>query len=166
MDLAEQALHTYRANAKDPDGLKLFLGSVDDYLAKALRGSTDSRIATVREVDALAAGSPCPGFSTLQHDKNSDKSLRNCSLVASVCSFVDLYMPLYLVLENVIGMATNPKTSKELNVFSQVLCCLASMGYQVKQLLMDPGFYGSCQSRQRIFIAATAPGCTPPDAPP
>ncbi|TIA30225.1 S-adenosyl-L-methionine-dependent methyltransferase [Aureobasidium pullulans] len=166
VDMAEHALHTYRANAKDPDGLKLFLGSVDDYLAKALRRSADSRIATVGDIDFLAAGSPCPGFSVLQQNKDDVKSLRNCSLVASVCSFVDLYMPSYLVLENVIGMAANPKNSKELNVFSQVLCCLVSMGYQVKQLLMDPGFYGSCQSRQRIFIVATAPGCTPPDAPP
>ncbi|THY15855.1 S-adenosyl-L-methionine-dependent methyltransferase [Aureobasidium pullulans] len=166
VDLAEQALHTYRANAEDPDGLKLFLGSVDDYLAKALRRSADSRIATVGDIDFLAAGSPCPGFSVLQQNKDGVKSLRNCSLVASVCSFMDLYMPSYLVLENVIGMATNPKNAKELNVFSQVLCCLVSMGYQVKQVLMDPGFYGSCQSRQRIFIVATAPGRTPPNEPP
>ncbi|THW47442.1 S-adenosyl-L-methionine-dependent methyltransferase, partial [Aureobasidium pullulans] len=83
VDMAEHALHTYRANAKDPDGLKLFLGSVDDYLAKALRRSADSRIATVGDIDFLAAGSPCPGFSVLQQNKDDVKSLRNCSLVAS-----------------------------------------------------------------------------------
>jgi DNA (cytosine-5)-methyltransferase 1 len=53
-----------------------------------------------------------------------------------------------------------------LNVFSQVLCCLVNMGYQVQQLLMDPGHYGSCQSRQRIFIIATAPGHQAPTPPP
>ncbi|CAD0094880.1 unnamed protein product [Aureobasidium mustum] len=67
---------------------------------------------------------------------------------------------------NVIGMARNPSNAKDLNVFSQVLCCLVSMGYQVQQLLMDPGNYGSCQSRQRIFIIATAPGHKAPAPPP
>lgn len=166
IDWAERALHSYRANTEEPEKLKLFLGSVNDYLARAIQGTKDSRIATVGEVDLLAAGSPCPGFSVLQRDRNSVQSLRNCSLVASVCSYVDYYMPTYLVLENVIGMARNPSNAKDLNVFSQVLCCLVSMGYSVQQLLMDPGHYGSCQSRQRIFIIATAPGHKAPSPPP
>ena len=166
IDWAERALHSYRANTEQPEKLNLFLGSVNDYLSKAIHGTNDSRIAAVGDVDVLAAGSPCPGFSVLQRDRNSVRSLRNCSLVASVCSYVDLYMPKYLVLENVIGMARNPGNAKALNVFSQVLCCLVSTGYQVQQLLMDPGHYGSCQSRQRIFIIATAPGHTAPIPPP
>ncbi|KAI4761807.1 S-adenosyl-L-methionine-dependent methyltransferase [Aureobasidium sp. EXF-3400] len=166
VDWAERALHSYRANTEEPERLNLFLGSVNDYLSKAIHGTKDSRIATVGDVDLLAAGSPCPGFSVLQRDRHSVQSLRNCSLVASVCSYVDLYMPKYLVLENVIGMARNPGKAKDLNVFSQVLCCLISMGYSVQQLLMDPGHYGSCQSRQRIFIIATAPGHKVPIPPP
>jgi DNA (cytosine-5)-methyltransferase 1 len=166
VDWAERALHSYRANVQEPQSLNLFLGSVNDYLGKAIQGTKDSRIAAVGGVDVLAAGSPCPGFSVLQQDRNSVQSLRNCSLVASVCSYVDFYMPKYLVLENVIGMARNPGNAKDLNVFSQVLCCLVSMGYQVQQLLMDPGHYGSCQSRQRIFIIATAPGHQAPTPPP
>lgn len=166
IDWAERALHSYRANVEKPEKLSLFLGSVNDYLSKAIHGSKDSRIAAVGDVDVLAAGSPCPGFSVLQRDRNSVQSLRNCSLVASVCSYVDFYTPKYLVLENVIGMARNPGDAKELNVFSQVLCCLVSSGYQVQQLLMDPGHYGSCQSRQRIFIVATAPNNKAPLPPP
>jgi len=166
VDWAERALHSYRANTEEPEKLSLFLGSVNDYLSKAIQDTKDSRIATIGDVDVLAAGSPCPGFSVLQRDRTSVRSLRNCSLVASVCSYVDLYMPKYLVLENVIGMARNPGNAKDLNVFSQVLCCLVSMGYQVQQLLMDPGHYGSCQSRQRIFIIATAPGHKAPIPPP
>ncbi|KAK6006689.1 hypothetical protein QM012_005697 [Aureobasidium pullulans] len=165
IDWAERALHSYRANAEEPEKLNLYLGSVNDYLGKAIQGTKDSRIATVGDVDLLAAGSPCPGFSILQRDRNSVQSLRNCSLVASVCSYVDFYMPTYLVLENVIGMARSPSNAKELNVFSQILCCLVSMGYGVQQLLMDPGHYGSCQSRQRIFIIASAPGHKTPRPP-
>lgn len=167
VDWATHALHTYRANLDEPEKLHLFLGSVNDYLAKAMQDSEseDKRIATVGEVDFLAAGSPCPGFSLLQRDRTSEQSLKNCSLVSSVCAYVDLYMPKYLILENVVGMARNPNNA-ELNVFSQVLCCLVAMGYQIQQFLMDPGNYGSCQSRQRIFIIATAPSNEPPTTPP
>jgi DNA (cytosine-5)-methyltransferase 1 len=166
VDMAQHALHTYRANAEKPEEIKLFLGSVDDYLARAIQGSKDSRIANIGDVDVLAAGSPCPGFSILQPDRNSDSSLRNCSLVASVCSYVDFYQPTYLFLENVVNMAKTPGDAKHLNPFSQVLCCLVSMGYQVQQQLMDPAHLGSCQSRARIFIIATAPCHKPPNPPP
>lgn len=165
VDLAEHALHSYRANIDDPNKVHLFLGSVNDYIAKALQGSKDKKVAQIGDVDLLAAGSPCPGFSVLQPDKNSLQSLRNCSLVASVCTYVDLYAPKYLILENVVGIARTSKDAKHLNVFSQVLCCLVALGYQTQQYLMDPSAYGSCQSRQRVFIVATAPECIPPDVP-
>lgn len=166
VDWAKNAIHTYRANLLQPESHQLFLGSVNDYLALAMQGSRDHRVAKVGGVELLAAGSPCPGFSSLQPDKQSEQSLRNCSLVAAVVSMVDFYTPEYMVLENVTGLASQPKDRPDLNVFSQVLCCLVSMGYQVQQYLMDPTNYGSCQSRARIFIIATAPNCTPLSEPP
>lgn len=166
VDWAKYAMHTYRSNLSDPDATQLFLGSVNDYLAKANCGSQDNRIAQVGDVHLISAGSPCPGFSGLQLDKQSPRSLQNCSLVAAVMSHVDLFTPNYLILENVNGLADHPTDRPELNVFSQTLCCLVAMGYQVQQHLIDPISYGSCQSRARIFIIASAPGCVPINAPP
>lgn len=161
IDWAAEALHTYRANLADTDKVHFFLGSVNDYLAKAIRGSKDRRIARVGSVQVLLAGSPCPGFSVLQPDKQSEQSLRNCSLVAAVMAYIDFYTPEYMILENVTGLAGHPKGRPDLNVFSQVLCCLVAMGYQVQQFLGDPRGFGSPQTRARIFIVASAPGCTP-----
>ncbi|KAF1356255.1 S-adenosyl-L-methionine-dependent methyltransferase [Delphinella strobiligena] len=166
VEWAKCAMHTYRANLPDPDATQLFLGSVNDYPARANCGSQDKRIAKVGDVEFIAAGSPCPGFSRLQLAKQSPESLRNCSLVAAVMSHVDLYTPDYMILENVTGLADHPTDKPELNVFSQTLCCLVAMGYQVQQHLIDPISYGSCQSRARIFIIASAPGCVPINAPP
>jgi DNA (cytosine-5)-methyltransferase 1 len=63
VDLDAQAIHTQRANAKDPSQLKLFYGSVDDFLKAALLGQEHPLVARIGEVNFIAAGSPCPGTS-------------------------------------------------------------------------------------------------------
>ena len=109
VDYFKEAIHTYSANANVDEGhsTKLFYGSVNDYLSKAMAGKQgkDKLIAQFGEVDVIAAGSPCPGFSSLNQNKASDQSLINVSMVASVVSFVDFYRPRYALLENVLGMA-------------------------------------------------------------
>ena len=107
VDYFKQAIHTYSANVDDAHYTKLFYGSVNDYLSKAMAGKQGKGklIAQFGEVDFIAAGSPCPGFSSLNFNKASDQSLINVSMVASVVSFVDFYRPKYALLENVLGMA-------------------------------------------------------------
>ena len=107
VDYFKQAIHTYSANVDDGHNTKLFYGSVNDYLSKAMAGKQGKGelIAQFGEVDVIAAGSPCPGFSSLNRYKASDESLINVSMVASVVSFVDFYRPKYALLENVPGMA-------------------------------------------------------------
>jgi DNA (cytosine-5)-methyltransferase 1 len=61
IDLDSQAIHTQRANAKDPSRLSLYYGSVDDYMKIALSGVKHSLVARIGEVQFIAAGSPCPG---------------------------------------------------------------------------------------------------------
>nr|POF10984.1 dna (cytosine-5)-methyltransferase 1 [Quercus suber] len=106
----------------------------------------------------LSAGSPCPGFSAMQRNKLSDDSRRNASMVASVISYVDLYCPRYLFLENVVEMTFLAGPEKNQNVFGQVIAGLVALGYQVQQFLMDAWTVGSSQRRSRIFIVAVAPG--------
>ncbi|EMC95620.1 hypothetical protein BAUCODRAFT_90408, partial [Baudoinia panamericana UAMH 10762] len=157
IDWAEHALHSYRANSRNPNA-RYFLGSVNDYLAAALDGAGDASIAAVGAVEVLGAGSPCPGFSNLQLNKFSDESLRNASMVAAVIAYVDFYSPKYFLLENVVNMTRGLGPDKTENVFSQVLAALVGLGYQVQQFLMDAWSYGSPQQRTRVFIVATAPG--------
>ena len=107
VDYFKQAIHTYSANVNEGHKTKLFYGSVNDYLSKAMAGKQgkDKLIAQFGDVDVIAAGSPCPGFSAMNFNKTSDQSLINISMVASVVSFVDFYRPRYALLENVLGMA-------------------------------------------------------------
>lgn len=55
--------------------------------------------------------------------------------------------------------------NKDENVFAQILASLVALGYQVKQFLVDAWSHGSPQQRSRIFIVASAPGCTPWELP-
>jgi DNA (cytosine-5)-methyltransferase 1 len=164
VDVNKQAVYTYNANKKDDD-LNLYFGSVNDILRNAIRGKKSNYVPSPGQVDFISAGSPCQGFSSINCKKGNDKGLRNCSLVASVASYVDFYRPRYAVLENVITMAKANDKSKE-NVLSQMIAVFVAMGYQVQQWLLDAWNFGSPQSRSRLFIVITAPGENPPPHPP
>ena len=161
VDWADRAIHSYRANVDNPKDVQYFLGSVNDYLAMAMAGADVELIARVGDITVICAGSPCPGFSLMQTDRQSFESLRNASMVASVLSYVDVYCPEYLILENVVSMTYGMGAKSDENVFAQILAALVAMGYQVQQFLMDAWNYGSSQSRSRVFIIASAPGLEP-----
>ena len=63
VDYDSAAIHTQRANCRDPQRLRLFCGSVDDYVHLLLSGRESILVANVGEVELIAAGSPCPGTS-------------------------------------------------------------------------------------------------------
>lgn len=81
IDISKEALLTQKANAQHPEDLKLYWGSVDDYLDAVLRGENIELIARIGDISFVAAGSPCPGFSTLQMNWKSEQSLLNASHV-------------------------------------------------------------------------------------
>ncbi|UPX09806.1 DNA (cytosine-5-)-methyltransferase [Ascochyta rabiei] len=158
VDYDPAAIHTQRANCHDPQNMRLFCGSVDDYLQKLLSAIQSNDVACVGKVDLIAAGSPCPGFSALQQNMLSQQSLTHASHVTTFCTAVDVYRPLYGILENVINMASTRTGFEDQNVLSQLVACMVSMGYQVNQFIMDSWSYGSCQRRSRIVLTIAAPG--------
>jgi DNA (cytosine-5)-methyltransferase 1 len=167
VDWNTEALHSYRANTGDPDDVQYFLGSVNEALRKAVRGSTDPGVAPVGLIGLISGGSPCPGFSTMQSNKQSEQSLSFASMVASIVAYVDTYNPQYFILENVVPMTYKIMVDgREQNVFSQILATLVALGYQVQQFLGDSWSLGSSQQRSRVFIVASAPGTVPLFHPP
>ncbi|KAH9864645.1 hypothetical protein J1614_010580 [Plenodomus biglobosus] len=160
VDFSPHAVHTQKANAHNPR-IRLYCGSVDDFFKAALEGTKPDLVARVGKVEFIAAGSPCPGFSSLQQNFLSEASLRNASHISTFCSFVDLYRPQYGVLENVVSMTSTRVGFEDENVLSSIVACLVSMGYQVNQYIMDAWNYGSAQKRSRILVSIAAPGLTP-----
>lgn len=169
IDLSSAALHTYRANhtVQEEDSMtfetRYYLGSVNRYLNAEIRAGKDH----ADEIDIIVAGSPCQGFSAANLSKNSQVSLRNCSLVASFASYVDFYRPKYAVLENVAGIRDNVRLSngKIINVHMQLLAMALGLGYQVRTFTNHSYMHGSAQSRDRIFVIFAAAGMTLPRQP-
>ncbi|KAF2877853.1 S-adenosyl-L-methionine-dependent methyltransferase [Massariosphaeria phaeospora] len=163
IDISPEAIHTQHANssAQNANAMNPYCGSVDDYLKAVLAGNTKKALACISEVQFLAAGSPCPGFSSMQQDWRSPESLRNASHVTTFCSFVDVYRPEYAILENVVHMSVTRKGYEKEQVLAQIIGCLVALGYQVNQWIMDSWSYGSAQRRSRLFISIAAPGLPP-----
>ncbi|KAF3490506.1 DNA methyltransferase Dim-2 [Arthroderma uncinatum] len=153
---------TYRANHPNGEDLKLFCGSVNDYLFQAITGKESEYIAQLGEVDFISGGSPCQGYSSANANRQSEESMRNSSMITSVASYIDLYRPQYAILENVTLMAS--KSHKQ-NPLSQLLCAFVGMGYQARVFSLDAWSFGAPQSRSRLFIVIAAPGLHIPDHP-
>ena len=162
VDNNKSAAHTYLAN-KRGEGAKIFWGSVNVLLTLLLQGLITDNIARIGDILAIIAGTPCPGFSLAQPNKQSSESKRNSSLAASVVAFFDFYRPQYGIIENVPAMASD---IAEQNVFAQILCALVGMGYQTQQFVLDAWSSGEPQSRSRLFIVVSAPGLEPLNNPP
>ncbi|KAI0381439.1 S-adenosyl-L-methionine-dependent methyltransferase [Hypomontagnella monticulosa] len=161
-DIWSEAIHTYMANS-EPDTCTPFLGSVDDLLLRALRGD-DTKVPKPGDVHFISAGSPCPGFSILTINRTTGHQRKNQSLIASFASFVDLYRPHYGILENVPTMVSS-KANREACVFSQLVCAIVGLGYQVQIMFLDAWSFGTPQSRSRVFLVFSAPGFRMPKVP-
>lgn len=168
VDIESAPLHSYRANLRDPADANMYLGSINNYLKHAITGQYSDVIASPDEVDFISAGSPCQGFSLANGNRDSERSLQNCSLVSSLATAIDIYRPKYALLENVHQLAQTRKrhNKPDYNVFSTLLCCIVGMGYQCQQFILDSWSYGDPQSRTRLFLAVSAPGLNPLRRPP
>jgi len=160
------AINTFAANVRDGAKIGFFNGSVDDHLRAAIKGKTSRVVPCINHIEHISAGSPCPGFSMLQVDTESLMSLSNASKVATVAAYIDLYRPLYATFENVVSMTRPLGPNKDQNVFSQLVCALVAMGYQLRVFNLDAWSYGAAQSRSRLFISVTAPRLSAVKEPP
>ena len=111
------------------------------------------------EVDLVAGGPPCQGFSGYNRHRNVEDP-RN-SLVESFLDVVGHIKPRYVLMENVPGMLSLDNG----RVPVLVLAALESLGYGAKLGILQAGYYGVPQNRWRVFIVAAAEGLKLPAFP-
>ncbi|KAG8919497.1 hypothetical protein FRC01_001269 [Tulasnella sp. 417] len=110
------------------------------------------------EVDIIYGGPPCQSFSLANAVKKDDDPRHSLALTA--LSFVDLYRPSYVILENVRGMVDYPLVNldgeiMEMGIPKLWLRCLTAMDYQVHLSVLESGAYGTPQCRARLIIIAS-----------
>ena len=125
---------------------KLLVAPVGDLLSqrktlKSFRG----------QVDLIAGGPPCQGFS-LAGLRNPEDA-RN-KLPGEFLQVVEAVQPKMVVIENVVGMRHKFNSSEKESTFEQLAIALSSSkpGYLVQKMQVNAMHYGAAQSRPRLLL--------------
>lgn len=103
-----------------------------------------------RNIDVVAGGPPCQGFSLAGRRNREDA--RN-SLPWEFLDFVSEAEPKIVVMENVAGMASRFQGEED-SVFNQLAIALKETppGYVVQKVLANAKHYGAPQNRPRLLL--------------
>ncbi len=105
------------------------------------------------EIDLIAGGPPCQGFSLMGHRRLDDD--RN-DLVFHFCRLVKDLQPRYFVMENVPGMAQG----KHISYLEELIAQFAAAGYQITYpvQVLNAADFGVPQTRRRLFLLGARQG--------
>ncbi|MDA7991054.1 MAG: DNA cytosine methyltransferase [Gammaproteobacteria bacterium] len=136
-DISKYAVDTYRANI----GKNIICG---DIRTKDVFDGIIAKVAN-RDVDLMAGGPPCQGFSTLGNKVSSDP--RN-TLFATYARLVSRIQPKFVLIENVNAMITMYGGKFK----DDVIDTFEKIGYHTDYLVVDAADYGVPQNRKRVFF--------------
>lgn len=100
-----------------------------------------------REIDLIAGGPPCQGFSHIGKRQLDDP--RN-SLVFEYVRIIKEIKPKYFIFENVPGISSG----KHKKFLEELITELEGIGYSVEKPLsiLDASLYGAPQKRKRLIV--------------
>lgn len=153
-EINSQAAETYR---RSHPGCRVFEEDINILYRRML--DSDKDLPQPGEVDLVAGGPPCQGFSGYNRHRSVEDP-RN-SLVESFLDVVEHIKPRYVLMENVPGMLSLDKG----RVPTLVLAALESLGYDARLGILQAGYHGVPQNRWRVFILAAAIGLKLPEFP-
>ena len=140
-EMVEQYANTYQVNHPDT---KVIVGDIRDIDEKNIH----ERIAEYGEIDLIAGGPPCQGFS-VNAPIRSLNDPRN-HLFEEYLRVVAEIRPKAVLIENVPGIVSLGKGT----VVEQIYSALGKLGYHVKHRILFAGHYGVPQLRFRTVILA------------
>ncbi|KAI9139164.1 S-adenosyl-L-methionine-dependent methyltransferase [Paraphysoderma sedebokerense] len=106
------------------------------------------------EIEFLFGGPPCQAFSRANRtDPKTPKNSANAAQLLVFLSWVDVFRPKYVQLENVMSLSN--KTFDDSCLFSFVLSFLLKIGYSIRFFWIYAFDYGICQSRCRLILWAS-----------
>ena len=103
-----------------------------------------------REDDNMvfAGCAPCQFWSIIQTNKEKSKETKN--LILDFQKFVEYFKPGFVVVENVPGISSKPKSP-----VGRFIATLESIGYNVAHDIIDMSLYGVPQKRRRFTLLAS-----------
>ena len=154
VDIERKRLSTFQRNFREARSLHLDLTKYTPTEVMAELGIEPG------ELDLLAGGPPCQGFS-----KNVPRKLRrmddtNNLLVRSFLEYCEIIGPRLILMENVAEM----KNGFSRQFSDEIMARLCNAGYAITAVVLNAAEYGVPQRRRRAFFLA-AKGTTPAQAP-
>lgn len=157
------AFHTaFSRDKTDIDYQCVYAGDIDERVRKIyeenhgiLPGGDIMKVipSELPDFDILCAGFPCQPFSIAGKKEGFlDKNRGN--LFSVLLTIIDAKQPSVLMLENVKNMETIHKGE----TFRAIVGQLEARGYNVSHRVIDSRYYGSPQSRHRIYMVCSKEG--------
>lgn len=162
-DAWPEAVAVYNHNSPNPVARECDILSEEG--KKAIK--KDSR--RFGEIDLLAAGPPCKGFSQIRNGHHHRPNPHNQVLLA-LPEYVALFQPRLVLIENVPDLARH-RDAKTLRDLLRRLERPGPRGvrYRVEHGVYDAALYGTPQARRRIFVLCVRHGDgnerLPPESP-
>ena len=153
-ELDPNASATYRSIHSET---QLFEGDANTFLRTIKKSGAD--LPAPGDVDLLAGGPPCQGFSGYNRHRRPDDP-RN-SLLETFLGFVDFLKPPHVLIENVPGMLSMGDGT----VVRSLLETLKGFGYSTRLGVLQAGHYGLPQNRWRVFVWGASSQDVLPDFP-
>lgn len=160
--LSESGFHSIFANEVNPVYASTYeanhpgaLVSIDDIRSLDASDVLASLGLNRGELDLLAGGPPCQGFS-INAPVRSEQDPRN-HLFREYLRFVDAFQPRAVLVENVPGLVSFSKGS----TLHAIIESLAELGYGADVRILGAPYYGVPQMRWRTIIIALR-GAEPP----
>lgn len=141
IDHLEPAMSTWTYNHPNAIGCLGDIKQIDPEYIKELLASKG-----VHTINLITGGVPCQGFSRANR-KHNDNDERNF-LFLEYMRFVKVFMPDYIILENVSGMRSTAGGHFE----EQIKDTMEELGYTVTVRLVNAADYGVPQIRQRLLF--------------
>jgi len=151
VDHWEDALATFRHNT----GLKGIQADLTEVAADRL---LDLLGVEPSQIDVIAGGPPCQGFSTVGKREVNDPRTR---LWKHLFEIVNLIRPAYVLIENVEGLIVADRG----RVRERIEAAFGDIGYRMKSTLLRAADYGVPQLRKRVFFLGWLEGLAEPRFP-
>jgi DNA (cytosine-5)-methyltransferase 1 len=150
-DIWDEAVGVYNHNVRLPTAVSCSLMT-----AKGQQ-TVESDAAKLGEVEILAAGPPCKGFSQLRNGRHDGRNGHN-RVLAVIPEYVGRLRPRMVFIENVPDLARH-RDGKTLREFAARLeTPVRGLKYRVEYAIYDAAHFGVPQARRRIFILAVRSG--------
>jgi DNA (cytosine-5)-methyltransferase 1 len=135
------AAETYRLNHPEVELREADIRAVDPAALMHELGLTPGQL------DLLAGCPPCQGFSSIRTRKRGTVADERNDLLFEFIRFVDVFRPRAVLMENVPGMAADPR-------FGRLVRRLRRRGYGVTWRVADAADHGVPQRRRRLVLTA------------